>query len=643
VSAICGAWFFDRGSSAAPACERMLAGLDAHGRDALSRLPEQPGSSSPIAFGHRLLRITAEDSFEAQPLVLDDGSWLVTDARLDNREELAAALSIPASDLPGLADSILLARAWQRWGASCLDHLAGGFALAVWEPLQQQLFLARDHSGERPLYFRRTADSVLFATTARALRACPGVSSELDTRQLARDLLGIPPEYPHTRFREISQLAPGHCLTVTTSGQTYRRYWDVDHLRPTRFRTDQDYADAFLEVFDAAVKARLRTTGSVVTELSSGLDSGAVTATAARLLAASGQSFNAYTAVPVPEFQGPVPRGCIADESRYAADVGALYPNLRHILIDVSGSDMLRELERIFPLLDLPHAAALNSVWSNLILDHARASGAKVLLAGALGNFTVSYSGADLLHGLFRRGRLLHTARSFVDLRRMGISSGRNAASITVLSLLPWSLRRRLDPLIRNMDLSWVALRSDRAQELDALDQLRRYHFTRDGLLPYLMQVQFLNNQYGDYNAASLAGWGIETRDPTADRRVFEFCASIPPEQFVAEGKSRSLLRRAMRGRLPDSTLTRTDKGIQAADYYVNLTRIRSQLLTEISLLDRSPGARNLLDLEMLRAAVEHWPADARAAAQESGIYQSALPRGLAVGTFIRRIEAERR
>lgn len=644
MSAVCGAWFFHSAhcySSAASACERMLASLSAHGPDAASRIPEQPGIASPTAFGHRLLRITAEDLSETQPLTLNDGSWLVTDARLDNREELAAALSLSSADLAHLPDSALVARAWQQWGPGLLDRLAGGFALAVWDPRQEMLFLARDHAGERPLYFRRTADSVLFATTARAIRACPGVSSELDPRQLARDLLGLPPEYPRSRFREISQLAPGHCITFTASGETYRRYWDVDHLRPTRFPTDQDYAGAFLEIFDEAVRCRLRTTGSVVTELSAGLDSASVTASAARLLAASGQTINAYTAVPVPEFQGPVPRGAIADESPYAAEVAALYPNLRHIRIDASGSNMLREFARMFPLLDLPEAAALNAVWGNLILDHARPSGANVLLAGALGNFTISYSGADLPYSLLRRGKLLRTFRSVLELRRMGISSGRNAASLTLSTLLPWSLRCRIDPLIRQTDLSWVPLRADTARDFNALDQLRRYLFTRNGLLPYLMQVQFMNNQYGDYNSAALAGWGIEVRDPTADRRVFEFCASIPPEQFVAGGRSRSLIRRAMRGRLPESTLNRTEKGYQAADYYVNLSRIRSELRTELMLLDQSPGARSLLDLDLLHAAVDHWPTDAHAAARHAGTYQSAIPRGLAVGSFIRRIEAE--
>jgi len=314
---------------------------------------------------------------------------------------------------------------------------------------------------------------------------------------------------------------------------------------------------------------------------------------------------------------------------------------MQHHRVDATGSDMLRELARIFPLLDIPHAAALNGVWGDLILDNAAASGVKVMLAGSLGNFTVSYSGADILHNLFRRGRWLSTMRTAWHLRSIGLSSGRNAASLTIFAMLPWFLRTRVDPLIRDSTLDWTALNPDRAREFDALDQMRRQQHTRTSALPRLMERQFLQNQYGDYNAATSAGWQIDVRDPTADKRVFEFCAAIPPEQFLVGGQGRSLIRRAMKGRLPQSTLDRQEKGTQAADWYECLTAIRSELSAELALLEKSPGARRLLDLDLLRGALDAWPATAKEAAGQSGIYQSAIPRGMAVGYFIRRIEAE--
>jgi asparagine synthase (glutamine-hydrolysing) len=615
----------------------MLGALAPHGPDRWSLHPV-----GPLALGHRLLKITAEDELEEQPIVAHAPAascWLVADARIDNRIQLAAEFALSANEVAVMPDSAFVLRAWQRWGRDCVHHLAGAFAFAVWDAPAARFFLARDHAGDRPLYYRKTADSFAFATTARAIRACPGVSSELDQRQLARDLMGLPPEAPGTRFRDVQALAPGHSLVVTRDRATARRYWDIHSLAPVRYRRDQDYVEAFLELFDEAVRCRLRTTGGVASELSAGLDSGAVTATAARLL--EGATLHAYTSIPCASFSGPVPRGLIADEGPYAAQVAALYRNIVHSLVDSTGSDMLRELARLFPLLDIPHAAALNSVWGDLILDRAAAAGVKVILAGSLGNFAVSYSGADILHSTFRRGRWLATLGHAWRLRSIGLSSGRNAASLTVFGLLPWGLRRRVDPLIRAVGLDWTALRPDRAREFNAVDQLRRYLFLRPSPLPGLMDTQFQLNQYGDYNAATSAGWGIDTRDPTADKRVFEFCAAIPPEQFLVGGQGRSLIRRAMRGRLPESTLTREEKGTQAADWYESLSRIRAELTAELALIARSPVAHGLIDLDQLRAALDPWPATAAEAARSSGLYQSAIPRGVAVGSFIRRIDDE--
>jgi asparagine synthase (glutamine-hydrolysing) len=636
----------------------MLDALAAHGPDRSALVSLGPSFKTDAAFGrgggalalgHRLLKITAEDALEAQPLAGgmlpgavggDAGFWLVADARLDNRAELARGLGIAANELAAMADSAVLLRAWLRWGEECLQHVVGSFAFAVWDARAERFFLARDHAGDRPLYFAKTAEFFAFATTARALCGIAGVSSEFDEGTLVRDLVGLPPEYPRSRFRDVQEIAPGHCAVAGRDGVVHRRYWRIDGLKPVRFARDAEYVEAFLEIFDEAVRCRLRTTGGVATELSAGLDSGAVAATAARLLAASGSTLDAYTAVPCAGFSGIVPRGLIGDEGAYAAEVAALYPNMRHVRVDAAGSNLLRELARIYPLLDLPHAAALNSVWSHLIYDRARASGVKVILNGALGNFAFSYPGGDELHGLFRRGRWIRLVRRAWALRRAGVSSGRDATSQTVLSVLPWELRKRLDPLMRDVDVGWSALRSELAP--DAAEQFRRHLFMRRTGLPHLMETQFQLNQYGDYNAAVGAGWGIETRDPTADKRVFEFCAAIPMEQSVADGRGRSLVRRAMRGRLPDATLDRREKGTQAADWYECLGAIRGELLAELAEEETSGVARRLIDFARLRAALEDWPKTAEAAAERADVYQSAIPRGMAVGYFVRRVEGER-
>jgi asparagine synthase (glutamine-hydrolysing) len=132
-----------------------------------------------VGMGHLLMRITAEDSFDAQPVHdRDAGLTLVADARLDNREELAGALAIDAAQLRELPDSALLLKAYRRWGTDCVEHLIGDFVFAVWDAPERKLVLGRDHMGQRHVFFHRGQDFFAFASEPKGLWALPDVPQE---------------------------------------------------------------------------------------------------------------------------------------------------------------------------------------------------------------------------------------------------------------------------------------------------------------------------------------------------------------------------------------------------------------------------------------------------------------------------------
>jgi asparagine synthase (glutamine-hydrolysing) len=621
----------------------MMATQRAYGRDR-----ESATHAGAISLGHQSLEITPEDRFESQPLLLGEArlsveqqTLMVADARILNRAALAQVLDIPYDEAAAMPDSAFIRKSWERWGQSCTDHLAGAFSFAVWDGEAQSLFLARDHAGERTLYYCATPEWFAFATTARALLECPGTSSELDEVTLARDSVGLPPLPARTFYRDIRQLDPGHAMLVHRDGPETqpRRYWHYDQLPEIRYARDSDYVDAFLEIFGEAVRCRLHTSARIGTQLSAGLDSGAVTAMAAGLMAPDNKRITAYTSVPRSNFSGLTGPNQIADEGPYAAALAAMYPNIDHALVDSSGSDAMCEMERVFPLLERPVSAPLNQVWLDLILDDARDRGINVMLTGMQGNRTISYSGNDVIGRLFHSGRWVKSLRMAYVLRRNGMSSGRDAASQTLFSLLPWRLRSRLDPMINTMTLDDTALRPEMARELRLVEELGRYSFLSETRLPSMMQTIFHGKGVGYFNGMAGAGWGIELRDPTADKRVFEFCASIPLEQYVAGGSGRSLIRRAMRGRMPDATLDRRIRGTQTADWYESLTPIHPQLVAEAKLLETSPGTRKLLDVERIRRTVEHWPKTAKDANEQALLYRMWLPDAIATGYFMRRTE----
>src|SRR6266849_5578072 len=129
MTAIAGLWRLDGRPNAADGCARMLASQELYGPHAVAQW-----SNGDVAFGRRLMRLLPEDSFDRQPLIGGGGRYvLVADVRLDNRDELAAALDIPAAAAQGICDAAILLTALERWDDACFSRLVGDYAFALWD------------------------------------------------------------------------------------------------------------------------------------------------------------------------------------------------------------------------------------------------------------------------------------------------------------------------------------------------------------------------------------------------------------------------------------------------------------------------------------------------------------------------------
>ena len=403
MSAIAGIWSFDGGIAVASACREMLQALSVYGMDDRAQY-----SDSSLAMGRCLLRLLPEDDFDQQPLSAVGVSAMVADVRLDNREELAAELGLSRQRVDAMADSDMLLAAWRQWREQCVDHLSGAFSFAVWNQQEQHLFLARDHTGERPLFYASTANSFAFASMPKGLHPLPFVGAEVDEDYVARylTLANIPIE--QTIFRHMQRLPSGCALSVQREKTKLWRHWRTDHLADLRLGSPEAYLDCFRERFDQGVRARLRTRGGIGAQLSGGLDSGAVAATAARLLGAEGRELTCFTAVPRRGFTGLGSTTHFEDEGAPAAEVAALYPNVRHVLVDSSATSFLDILDHNNNLYDHPCFGPSNEVWFNAIMARAREEGITLVLNGNCGNSTLSYDGMAALSAWFRSGQMGH-------------------------------------------------------------------------------------------------------------------------------------------------------------------------------------------------------------------------------------------
>jgi asparagine synthase (glutamine-hydrolysing) len=637
MSAIAGVWSFNGEVQASTACSAMLHALNIYGPDDTAQY-----TSPSFSMGRCLLRLLPEDKLDQQPLSDSGVTALIADIRLDNRRELGMELGFSSQRSATMADSAMLLAAWQRWHEDCVEHLSGAFSFAVWNEREQHLFLARDHTGERPLVYSAGTNYFAFASMPKGLHPLSFVGAEVDEDYVARYLVLANLPIERVIFRNMQSLAPGCALSIHRDKKKLWRYWRTDHLPDLRLGSPEEYIDCLRERFDHAVRVRLRTTGSVGAQLSGGLDSGAVAATAARLLGAEGRELTCFTAVPRPDFQSFASTTHFDNEGAAAAEVAALYPNVRHVLVESSATSFLDILDHNNNLYDHPCFGPNNEVWSNAIMTQARQSGVTLLLNGHCGNSTLSYEGIPALSKWFRSGQWGTLARVAWQIRSARSASVRMIARHALWPSLPFWLRSMTDPHMRSFSLDYTPLHPEVMERLGlqraAFDDM--YRALPDGR-------EMLRNllAYGDVSETSIGpqgGWQLDSRDPTYDRQVVEFCLTVPLEEFLRGGQLRSLARRAMVGRLPSSTLQRTTRGRQSADWYLNLAAVRGRMAVEVEQLRSSPLASRMLDLKRMSSLLEKWPGTDSDPDDLAGSYHIALTRGLSVGRFLMQYDPDK-
>ena len=639
MTALGGLWRFDGRPDAADGCARILAAQELYGPHAGAQW-----SDRHVAFGRQLMRVLPEDSFDRQPLVGGGGRYiLVADIRLDNRDDLIEALKITAAQARSLCDAAILLAAIEQWGESCLDHIIGDYAFALWDSTQRRLLLVRDPLGQRPLHYHRGDKFFAFASMPKGLHALPEIPYAPDEERIAEFLVLMPETGTQSFFCGIERVESGHVVAVTANGLTARRHWLPGRRRITLGGLE-DYSEALRHLLDQAVRCRLRGTGEVGVFLSGGLDSGAVAATAARLLATSGRRVIGFTAVPREGYDGAVTRHRIADEGPYAAATAALYPNMEHVLVRSEGRSPLDNLDRSFFLFDRPVLGICNMVWANNIWDSMRKRKLTVALAGDAGNMGLSYSGMELLPELLRSGRWFRWWREARALVAGGRMSWRGVGAKTFGPWCPavvWIWLNRVAHGHADEVSNYTGIHPHRLAELDlsarakARDLDLAYRPWKDGFAMRLWALQRFDP--GNYNKGIIGGWQIDYRDPTADIRLLEFCLAVPTEQFLHDGVLRSLARHALADRLPKLVLEAPRRGLQAADWHEGLTAVRDRVAAEIDRLEACPPAARAIDVSRLRRLLENWPAGGWESPEVFAPYRLALLRAISTGHFLRR------
>lgn len=515
--------------------------------------------------GHTLLATTPELRLERQPWYHPASGCVITaDVRLDNRTDLLSQFGL-RDRAATIGDAELIVRAWLAWGEACTDRLLGDFAFALFDPRQQRMMLARDHTGMRPLYYHHSPHGPLvFASEARAVLASGLVPRHLNEGRIADFLVGQLEGYDKvsTFFEEVHRLAPAHRLLVSPERTRLERYWRPEPQPELRLADDQAYVDAFLEVFTESVRCRLRSPDAVGSMLSGGMDSGSVVAVARRLLQESGQPpLKTFSAI------GPNPDTCIETRTiGIAASMDGIEPHF----VDCSRLEgLMPELEDSGWDLQEPfdnHMTLLRAVW---IAAHRK--GIRVVLHGAGGDIVFAHGSHP--------ARMIRSGRWLQGLKESWGEARFHAAHWRVCMAVAADVRAALVPeALRRTWRSWRAGRAPAAalkhslispgfaHRIDLVARLLVLARQSTALSePYLVErARALDHPYAvvghERYGRVASAHAIEPRDPFMDRRVVEFCLGLPGEQRLAGGWPKILLRRAMSGRLPDTVRWRRGK-----------------------------------------------------------------------------------
>lgn len=572
-----------------------------------------------------------------------DGALFVSSSRLDNRSDIAAAAKASAH----AGESECIRKSFESRGDDGIATLLGAFAFAHWNERAATLTLARDCIGHRSLFYHRGDGFVAFASHLTDLLALPDVPRELDERMLANFLALNHREREATFYRGICRVPSRAVVRITKDGVAQRRYWSPAFDAPPPYVDDGDYIARARELFDRATAQTLRDTSRVAVELSGGLDSSAMAATAARL---RGCEIACYTGVPPPDLGRPARPGWYLDERSKVEALGRLHPSLRlHFITPRGVHPRQSDPARYFPSLPVARRNLCNLGWFAQIDDALSADGHRLLLHGGMGNMTLSWDGRFSLAILLQQGRLLRMrTEAGAIARATNRSLSRVMAGEAVMPLLPPPLQRTVHRMrgLAPEDVSrFSLLRPAVMEELDLRRQWREDGFDPTygigGTSAHLRAHQIFDQSQlsRDYAGMRFKAEGLEVRSPYDDRELIEFCLSVPETLFRRNGVPRWFARQVFADRLPREILDETGRGEQAPNWFESLDARKSIIVAEAERLQSSRLANRLIDLPRLNRLIAEWPKDAREAQTRMVEYRYGLDRAVHVGQFIRWVE----
>jgi asparagine synthase (glutamine-hydrolysing) len=576
----------------------------------MHRGPDEGGAIAlpGAALGMRRLSII-DVACGHQPLANEDGSiQAVANGEIYNFASLTRELVAHGHTFRTNTDVEVIPHAYEEWGPGFVSRLHGMFALALWDARTRTLFAARDRAGEKPLYYARTREGLVLGSEIKALLQAPGVPRDLDLVALDQFLTYEYVISPRTIFSGIRRLEAAHYLIYRDDRLTLHRYWSAASI-PVRAWRDDEAVDALREALRHAVSSQMMSDVPLGVFLSGGIDSSTIVAFMSEAARRNGASVNSFSM----GFEDGS-----YDELPYAREVARHFgTNHREGLVS---PDVVRLFDRLVVHLDEPFADV--SLFPMFMVSELARRHVTVALGG---------DGGDELFA----GYDTYEAQELAARLERLVPGGVLRAIERLVSVLPPSERKKglLNKLRRFFgglahgprDIAhyrWMTFLAPADKARLYTPGLHEALATSDVYLPVrealgARQDDPLNRQlYADlaiYLADDILvkvdrmsmATSLETRAPFLDVGVMELAFSMPADLKLRNGQRKYVLKRALRGLLPDRTLHRPKEGF-SIPMKQWLRRDLSGLMEDL-LSDRALGRRGLFDrADVARRIAEH-------------------------------------
>lgn len=571
---ICGEIYWDGQDSSAERLNAML-------QEMVDRGPDDAGvwQDQQIGLGHRRLSIIDLSDAGHQPM-LDQELTLVFNGCIYNYQSLKSELEAFGHQFNSHSDTEVILKAYRQWGMECVSRFEGMFAFAIWDDHQQQLFLARDRMGIKPLYYAPVEGGVRFASNTQALLTSNDINTDIDPVGLHHQLtLHAVIPAPHTILKGIRKLEPGHWMVVNPDGQMYKkRFWHLEAQHSEILdgkpapKTEQEWIDLIHESLKEAVYKRLTAADVPVgVLLSGGLDSSLLVA----LLAEAGVKDIKTFSIgfeDAPEEKGNEFEFSDLVVERYKTD---------HQKYLISNKDVLPRLHEAVEAMSEPMVG--QDAIAFYLLSEKVSEKVKVVMSG---------QGADEVFGGYSWYPKMHQAGSDIDLSN---------PDEAVNAFAPHYFDRTHQ--------EWLEVVNPKYHVEDVTSQLVGDRLTEEGADTFLDQVLrfdvttlIVDDPVKRVDNMTMT-WGLEARVPFLDHKLVELAMASPADLKVkSDGKY--ILKAIGRGIVPDEIIDRP----KVAFPMPALKYVRGEFFEYMKSLLTSPQAlaRGIFNQEKLQQLLDN-------------------------------------